>query len=104
MKIFHYHPEAGVFLGEGVADPSPLEPNAWLIPAYATATKPPAASKGKQAVWVDSAWQLQPIPAPTPDPIPEQPNFEPPAILTPEQRLAAAGLSVSELKTLLGLT
>ena len=35
--------------------------------------------------------------------IQSRPQPEPPAILTPEQRLAAAGLSVDELKTLLGL-
>jgi hypothetical protein len=103
MKIFHYHPKTGAFLSEGTADPSPLEPGKWLVPAYATATMPPAAQSGKQAVWVDSAWQLQPIPTPEPAPTPEQPEFEPPAILTPEQKLAAAGLTVAELRTLLGL-
>ena len=33
-----------------------------------------------------------------------RPAPEPPAILTPEQKLAAAGLTVAELKELLGLT
>ena len=33
-----------------------------------------------------------------------RPQPEPPAVLTPAERLAAAGLSVAELKKLLGLT
>ena len=37
----------------------------------------------------------------TPLPAPEPP--EPPAALTPEQKLAASGLTVDELKSLLGL-
>lgn len=32
-----------------------------------------------------------------------RPQPEPPAVLTPAQKLAAAGLTVDELKTLLGL-
>ncbi len=103
MKIFHYHPEAGVFLGEGLADPSPLEQNAWLIPAYATTVQPPAPGKGKQAVWSGNTWRIMPIPALEVEPTPEQPQFEIPAPLTPEQKLAAAGLTVEELRTLLEL-
>jgi hypothetical protein len=103
MKIFHYHPEAGVFLGEGVADPSPLEPNAWLIPAYATTSEPPLPGKGKQAVWTGNTWKVMPIPVPKVEPMPEQPQFETPVPLTPEQKLAAAGLTVEELRILLGL-
>ena len=67
MKIFHYHPETGVLLGEGVADPSPLEPGEWLVPAHATATTPLIAVDGEQAVWANGAWQIQPIPEPQPE-------------------------------------
>ena len=35
--------------------------------------------------------------------IQSRPQPEPPAVLTPAQKLAAAGLTVHELKTLLGL-
>ena len=35
--------------------------------------------------------------------IQSRPQPEPPAVLTPAEKLAAAGLSVDELKTLLGL-
>jgi hypothetical protein len=106
MKIFHYHPETGEYLGQGVADESPLEPGVWLIPAKATNTAPPAVADHEQAVWTGKAWETQPIPEPEPE-ITTDP--EPPAILepslprTPEQKLAAAGLTVEELRILLGL-
>lgn len=35
--------------------------------------------------------------------IQSRPQPEPPAVLTPAEKLAAAGLTVAELKTLLGL-
>lgn len=39
----------------------------------------------------------------TPLPAPEPPEIEPAPALTPAEKLAAAGLTVDELKTLLGL-
>jgi len=77
MKIFHYHPETGVFLGEGLADPSPLEPDVWLIPAHATNATPPVISDGEYLVWSNGGWQLQSIPEPEPELEPPEP--EPPA-------------------------
>ena len=79
MNIFHYHPETGALLGEGTADPSPLEPGKWLIPAHATTATPPTAQDGEQALWINGAWQVQFIPEPEPEPEPEptepQPNY-----------------------------
>jgi len=103
MKVFYFHPESGVLLGEGSADESPLEPGVWLIPAYATAEKPLRAPKGKQAVWVDGSWEMQLIPEPATELIPETPQPQPAPVLTPAQKLEATGLTVAELKTLLGL-
>jgi hypothetical protein len=102
MNTFHYHPETGVYLGQGLADESPLEPGVWLIPAHATNAQPPVAGEGEQAIWANGAWAVEPIPAPEPEPLPVVPP-EPAAPLTPEQKLAAAGLTVTELRQLLGL-
>lgn len=104
MKIYHYHPETGVLLGEGVADKSPLEKNVWLIPAHATTQEPVEAKDGYHCVYNGFHWKVEPIPEPEPEPdqpvISEQVDVTP---LTPEQKLAAAGLTVAELKTLLEL-
>ena len=74
MQIFHYHPATGAFLGEGRADPSPLEPDVWLVPAYATATAPLDAGDGEQVLWVNGAWQVLPVPEPEPE---QEPKPEP---------------------------
>ena len=68
MKIYHYHPQTGVLLNEGIADPSPLEPGTWLVPAHATTTAPIIAEDGEQSVWANGTWQIQPIPEPEPEP------------------------------------
>ena len=104
MNIFHYHPETGVYLGQGKADPSPLEPDVWLIPAQATTEKPPKPGDGEQVIWVNGLWKVEPIPAPEPEPIPDLiTGLEPAPVLTTEQKLNAAGLTVAELKELFGL-
>ncbi|NCC86063.1 MAG: DUF4376 domain-containing protein [Clostridia bacterium] len=58
MQIYHYHPVTKEYMGEGVADPSPLEPGVYLIPANATATAPPTAMSGKVRVW-RGEWQFE---------------------------------------------
>jgi hypothetical protein len=111
MKIFHYHPDTCVLLGEGVADQSPLEPGHWLIPAYATTSIPPLAGENEQVVMVNNKWEVQLIPEPqpvvetAPGPIVpsvpvDQEQFQQ---LTAEQKLNAFGLTVAELKELFGL-
>jgi hypothetical protein len=94
MNIFHYHPDTGIYLGQGKADESPLEPGVWLIPAHATEQGPPQLGEGEQAVWTGDGWDVQPIPEPEPEPqlIPE---------MTPAEKLAAAGLTVEDLRALL---
>ena len=58
MQIYHYHPVTGEYLGEGVADPSPLEPGKYLIPAHATTAAPPTAMSGKVRRFNGAAWEL----------------------------------------------
>jgi hypothetical protein len=78
MQIYHYHPDTREYLGHGPADPSPLEPGVWLIPANATGVQPPTAMDGKIRVWNGSAWAFEDIPAPPEPPAPEpEPEPEP---------------------------
>jgi hypothetical protein len=66
MKIYHYHPNSGNYLGHSIADQSPLEENIYLIPAYATSLPPLAAGEGEQNKFDGTAWQVVPIPSPEP--------------------------------------
>jgi hypothetical protein len=138
MNIFNYHPETGVYLGQSKADLSPLEPNVWLIPAYATELEPPKAGEGQVALFNGTAWSVIPDhrgtyydissgeayqhdnPAVPPvDKTKQQPSEVPagffstwnngwqlkeiplPQPLTAKEKLAAAGLTLDDLKELL---
>jgi hypothetical protein len=103
MNIYHYIADSGIFYAEGMADKSPLEPGVYLIPAYATTVAPPVVVEPEIAVFKDGAWSVEVLPPP-PEPEPE-PLFEPiPLVeLTPVEKLARSGLTVDELKGLLGL-
>jgi hypothetical protein len=80
MNIYNYHPESRVFLGAGLADPSPLEPDVWLVPAHATTRVPPPLGPDEVAVfdlgldvWVIQAAPPPPPPGPPAPPPPEGP-------------------------------
>ncbi|CAG2152710.1 hypothetical protein LMG19282_04263 [Cupriavidus campinensis] len=71
MDIFNYHPKTGEFLGAGVAEPNPLEPDDPLVPGYATTLAPPQAEERRAPVyrnaggqppqnWPDGSWTLVP--------------------------------------------
>jgi hypothetical protein len=76
MKIFNYHPNTGLLLGESKADESPLEPGVWLIPANATTEQPLQAQDGKTINFVNSAWVYQDIPTSEPEPAPFVPTYK----------------------------
>ena len=84
MQIYHYHPTTHEFLGAGLADPSPLEPGVWLIPAHATQVIPPMPQAGTVRKFIAGAWVLEPL---TQDEAPVDPGYEPSV-----QDLAAAKL------------
>lgn len=71
MQIFHYHPDTGVYLGQGQADADPMVQGNWLIPASATIIAPPDEQEGQQRVFRGDKWgyqqDLPPIAAPEPD-------------------------------------
>ena len=60
MNIYCAHPLTREYLGQSQADPDPLEPGTWLIPAHAYADAPPAIPPGQAAVRSldGSKWQL----------------------------------------------
>jgi hypothetical protein len=95
MQIWHYHPDTGRLLGTGAADPSPVEPDVWLIPAFATATPPPAPDQGQEVAYVAGEWVQRPAPPPPAAPEPPAPEGPPAQIrvIAPfafRQRLPAA--------------
>jgi hypothetical protein len=106
MQIWHYDLDSGLLLGEGTADPSPLEPGVWLIPAHATTAAPPDPVADKNTIWDGAAWTLRdrPVPPEPHAPVPEPPPAVPSTIsfrqlilgllgggfITAEQALAAA--------------
>jgi hypothetical protein len=57
MKVYHYDLN-GLYQGESDANPSPLEPGKWLVPAYATLDKPPTPGAGQIAKFQNGAWSL----------------------------------------------
>jgi hypothetical protein len=104
MNIYHYIADTGIFYSEGVADESPLEPGVFLIPAHATTVAPPEVTELEVAVFRDGGWSVEvlpppPEPEPEPDPVPSAPLLE----LSPAEKLARSGITVDELKELLGI-
>jgi hypothetical protein len=81
MKIYHYHPDSGVYTGNGTADESPLEPGKWLIPAYATKVKPPATKNGQEAAWAGGEWVVRARPASESRAIPEPEDASSPSYI-----------------------
>lgn len=70
MDVHHYD-SAGFYIGSGPADPSPLEPGKFLIPARATTAAPPEnIQPGEAARWNGAAWRIVAAP---PAPEPENP-------------------------------
>jgi hypothetical protein len=68
MKIVHQTADDGLYLGPVEADPSPMEPGVWLIPAGCVEAAPPPTAPGERARWTGAAWTVEPVPAPDPTP------------------------------------
>lgn len=76
MKIYNYDKFTGFYINESLADPNPLEPGNWLVPAYATTIKPPPFQEGKNIRFDNNNWVYEDIPI---QPLVEEPE---PPILT----------------------
>ncbi|UYO47797.1 hypothetical protein KQX64_17715 [Rhodopseudomonas palustris] len=58
MQIWNYDPATGELVSSGLADESPMEPGAFLIPAFATTIAPPSFVDGFCPVFRDGGWTL----------------------------------------------
>lgn len=58
MLIYNYDPQSGAFTGASEADPSPLEPGKFLIPACAVTTPPPDVPQGSAAAYLGGQWVI----------------------------------------------
>lgn len=77
MKIFSYHPVTRHFVEVAEADPDPMSPGEFLVPAFATTAEPPAIVAGQAAVFVpeNDRWEVQTLAAPEPEPEPAPVSF-----------------------------
>lgn len=76
-KTAYQYDTAGLYVGETVADESPLEPGVYLLPARCTLKTPPAnVPDGKVPRWTGKTWQLVTKPAaPVSDPVAKLQDF-----------------------------
>lgn len=73
MKQAYQVDNAGMLIGDTVADESPLEPGHFLLPAGATFTPPPLQwPKDKWPRWNGVKWELVTKPTAPKQPTPEQ--------------------------------
>jgi hypothetical protein len=60
VKIYHYHPITKEYMGEGLADLSPLDKKhgreVWLVPANSTTERPPDAKTGYIRTFENNQW------------------------------------------------
>lgn len=71
MKIYNYNPETKEYVGDSIADESPLEPGVFLIPANATQVAPLQRQEGKTVHYQLGEWIYRDIPKVEPEPEPE---------------------------------
>lgn len=57
-QAFNIDPETGEYLGSCKADPSPLEPGVWLLPAHCVTDAPPVAGQGQAVLRENGAWTI----------------------------------------------
>ena len=58
MIIYNYNKEYKYYINSGEADPSPLEPGVFLIPANATDIQPPDCSESEIQIFENDSWTV----------------------------------------------
>jgi len=67
MKQVSQLDQDGYFVGVTTADPSPLEPDVYLIPGGAVDAPAPTIPEGQRAKWDNGQWVLEDIPPQKPE-------------------------------------
>ena len=64
MKIYLFHPETGLYLGEDFADERAMQRGEYLVPPDATVVAPPPVQPGEMPVFDvgRQQWDVQPAP------------------------------------------
>lgn len=60
MTVYSYDPVTREYVGMTSAQPSPLEPGVFLIPANATPIEPPKPNLGEVVLFLNDEWQIIP--------------------------------------------
>ena len=66
MKVYSYNSYTKVYTYEEEADPCPMRPGEWLLPAHATVIKPPEINEDEVAVFseIENKWLVKKIKQP----------------------------------------
>ena len=57
-KLVYQTNPLGIYIGQALADPCPIDPDVYLIPAGCVDVPPPAPVENKVAVWSGEKWQM----------------------------------------------
>ena len=101
MKLYNYNPENLCFVGESIADESPLEKGVFLIPAHATEIAVPSFEADEIAIFDGGSWKIEKLPVieKTPEPTAEEITQRATAKAA---LLAKLGITEDEARLLLG--
>lgn len=59
MKIYHYSKDNGEFIFKTNSRKDPMEKDKYLLPAFATFSKPPQTQEGEKAVFENDQWVIK---------------------------------------------
>ncbi len=56
---FYQYDNKGLWIRSAIAQPSPLEPGEFMMPANATLTAPPEHNANEYVIWLDDKWEVR---------------------------------------------